>query len=221
MAPHENVFYTEKYLNDSLHNPQREGLDHSSKEIASAARLLGRASVVADETTKKKLERKNATNKLNENLLKNSNPLGDGMVLVKSGESVRRINVNEVVRGGEEEDVESKHHRKRKFDSDSRWKTEERIKNGGTGGQKELNAARNAASELERKKGRGNEEDVLPVVVLPSGMVFGSDGFVKNSTDDDKNNEEMKTIAIARRKAKEISKRDVKRKAKSNRFIDL
>ena len=217
MAPHENVFYTEKYLNDSLHNPQREGVDHSSKEIASAARLLGRASVVADEKTKKKLERKNATNKL----LKNSKPLGDGMVLVKSGESVRRINVNEVVRGGEEEDVESKHHRKRKFDSDSRWKTEERIKNGGTGGQKELNAARNAASELERKKGRGNEEDVLPVVVLPSEMVFGSDGFVKNSSDDDKNNEAMKTIAIARRKAKEISKRDVKRKAKSNRFIGL
>ena len=28
--------------------------------------------------------------------------------------------------------------------------------------QRELNAARNAASELERKKGRGNEEDVLP-----------------------------------------------------------
>ena len=217
MAPHENVFYTEKYLNDSLHNPQRKGVDHSSKEIASAARLLGRASVVADEKTKKKLERKNATNKL----LKNSKPLGDGMVLVKSGESVRRINVNEVVRGGEEEDVESKHHRKRKFDSDSRWKTEERIKNGGTGGQKELNAARNAASELERKKGRGNEEDVLPVVVLPSEMVFGSDGFVKNSSDDDKNNEAMKTIAIARRKAKEISKRDVKRKAKSNRFIGL
>ena len=122
---------------------------------------------------------------------------------------------------GEEEDVESKHHRKRKFDSDSRWKTEERIKNGGTGGQKELNAARNAASELERKKGRGYEEDVLPVVVLPSEMVFGSDGFVKNSSDDDKNNEAMKTIAIARRKAKEISKRDVKRKAKSNRFIGL
>jgi len=217
MAPHENVFYTEKYLNDSLHNPQRKGVDHSSKEIASAARLLGRASVVVDEKTKKKLERKNATNKL----LKNSKPLGDGMVLVKSGESVRRINVNEVVRGGEEEDVESKHHRKRKFDSDSRWKTEERIKNGGTGGQKELNAARNAASELERKKGRGNEEDVLPVVVLPSEMVFGSDGFVKNSSDDDKNNEAMKTIAIARRKAKEISKRDVKRKAKSNRFIGL
>ena len=218
MAPHENVFYTEKYLNDSLHNPQREGVDHSSKEIASAARLLGRASVVADEKTKKKLERKNATNKLKENLLKNSKPLGDGMVLVKSGESVRRINVNEVVK---EEDVESKHHRKRKFDSDSRWKTEERIKNGGTGGQKELNAARNAASELERKKGRGNEEDVLPVVVLPSEMVFGSDGFVKNSSDDDKNNEAMKTIAIARRKAKEISKRDVKRKARSNRFIGL
>ncbi len=217
MAPHENVFYTEKYLNDSLHNPQRKGVDHSSKEIASAARLLGRASVVVDEKTKKKLERKNATNKL----LKNSKPLGDGMVLVKSGESVRRINVNEVVRGGEEEDVESKHHRKRKFDSDSRWKTEERIKNGGTGGQKELNAARNAASELESKKGRGNEEDVLPVVVLPSEMVFGSDGFVKNSSDDDKNNEAMKTIAIARRKAKEISKRDVKRKAKSNRFIGL
>ena len=217
MAPHENVFYTEKYLNDSLHNPQRKGVDHSSKEIASAARLLGRASVVVDEKTKKKLERKNATNKL----LKNSKPLGDGMVLVKTGESVRRINVNEVVRGGEEEDVESKHHRKRKFDSDSRWKTEERIKNGGTGGQKELNAARNAASELERKKGRGNEEDVLPVVVLPSEMVFGSDGFVKNSSDDDKNNEAMKTIAIARRKAKEISKRDVKRKAKSNRFIGL
>ena len=217
MAPHENVFYTEKYLNDSLHNPQRKGVDHSSKEIASAARLLGRASVVVDEKTKKKLERKNATNKL----LKNSKPLGDGMVLVKSGESVRRINVNEVVRGGEEEDVESKHHRKRKFDSDSRWKTEERIKNGGTGGQKELNAARNAASELERKKGRGNEEDVLPVVVLPSEMVFGSDGFVKNSSDDDKNNEAMKTIAIARRKAKEISKRDVKRKARSNRFIGL
>ena len=217
MAPHENVFYTEKYLNDSLHNPQRKGVDHSSKEIASAARLLGRASVVVDEKTKKKLERKNATNKL----LKNSKPLGDGMVLVKSGESVRRINVNEVVRGGKEEDVESKHHRKRKFDSDSRWKTEERIKNGGTGGQKELNAARNAASELESKKGRGNEEDVLPVVVLPSEMVFGSDGFVKNSSDDDKNNEAMKTIAIARRKAKEISKRDVKRKAKSNRFIGL
>ena len=217
MAPHENVFYTEKYLNDSLHNPQRKGVDHSSKEIASAARLLGRASVVVDEKTKKKLERKNATNKL----LKNSKPLGDGMVLVKSGESVRRINVNEVVREGKEEDVESKHHRKRKFDSDSRWKTEERIKNGGTGGQKELNAARNAASELERKKGRGNEEDVLPVVVLPSEMVFGSDGFVKNSSDDDKNNEAMKTIAIARRKAKEISKRDVKRKAKSNRFIGL
>ena len=217
MAPHENVFYTEKYLNDSLHNPQRKGVDHSSKEIASAARLLGRASVVVDEKTKKKLERKNATNKL----LKNSKPLGDGMVLVKSGESVRRINVNEVVRGGEEEDVESKHHRKRKFDSDSRWKTEERIKNGGTGGQKELNAARNAASELERKKGRGNEEDVLPVVVLPSEMVFGSDGFVENSSDDDKNNEAMKTIAIARRKAKEISKRDVKRKARSNRFIGL
>ena len=217
MAPHENVFYTEKYLNDSLHNPQRKGVDHSSKEIASAARLLGRASVVVDEKTKKKLERKNATNKL----LKNSKPLGDGMVLVKSGESVRRINVNEVVRGGKEGDVESKHHRKRKFDSDSRWKTEERIKNGGTGGQKELNAARNAASELERKKGRGNEEDVLPVVVLPSEMVFGSDGFVKNSSDDDKNNEAMKTIAIARRKAKEISKRDVKRKAKSNRFIGL
>ena len=217
MAPHENVFYTEKYLNDSLHNPQRKGVDHSSKEIASAARLLGRASVVVDEKTKKKLERKNATNKL----LKNSKPLGDGMVLVKSGESVRRINVNEVVRGEKEEDVESKHHRKRKFDSDSRWKTEERIKNGGTGGQKELNAARNAASELERKKGRGNEEDVLPVVVLPSEMVFGSDGFVKNSSDDDKNNEAMKTIAIARRKAKEISKRDVKRKAKSNRFIGL
>ena len=217
MAPHENVFYTEKYLNDSLHNPQRKGVDHSSKEIASAARLLGRASVVVDEKTKKKLERKNATNKL----LKKSKPLGDGMVLVKSGESVRRINVNEVVRGGEEEDVESKHHRKRKFEPDSRWKTEERIKNGGTGGQKELNAARNAASELERKKGRGNEEDVLPVVVLPSEMVFGSDGFVKNSSDDDKNNEAMKTIAIARRKAKEISKRDVKRKAKSNRFIGL
>ena len=217
MAPHENVFYTEKYLNDSLHNPQRKGVDHSSKEIASAARLLGRASVVVDEKTKKKLERKNATNKL----LKNSKPLGDGMVLVKSGESVRRRNVNEVVRGGEEEDVESKHHRKRKFDSDSRWKTEERIKNGGTGGQKELNAARNAASELERKKGRGNEEDVLPVVVLPSEMVFGSDGFVKNSSDDEKNNVAMKTIAIARRKAKEISKRDVKRKAKSNRFIGL
>ena len=217
MAPHENVFYTEKYLNDSLHNPQRKGVDHSSKEIASAARLLGRASVVVDEKTKKKLERKNATNKL----LKNSKPLGDGMVLVKSGESVRRINVNEVVREGKEEDVESKHHRKRKFDSDSRWKTEERIKNGGTGGQKELNAARNAASELERKKGRGNEEDVLPVVVLPSELVFGSDGFVKNSSDDDKNNEAMKTIAIARRKAKEISKRDVKRKAKSNRFIGL
>ena len=54
MAPHENVFYTEKYLNDSLHNPQRKGVDHSSKEIASAARLLGRASVVADEKTKKK-----------------------------------------------------------------------------------------------------------------------------------------------------------------------
>jgi hypothetical protein len=52
-------------------------------------------------------------------------------------------------------------------------------------------------------------------------MVFGSDGFVKNSSDDDKNNEAMKTIAIARRKAKEISKRDVKRKAKSNRFIGL
>ena len=217
MAPHENVFYTEKYLNDSLHNPQRKGVDHSSKEIASAARLLGRASVVVDEKTNKKLERKNATNKL----LKNSKPLGDGMVLVKSGESVRRRNVNEVVRGGEEEDVESKHHRKRKFDSDSRWKTEERIKNGGTGGQKELNAARNAASELERKKGRGNEEDVLPVVVLPSEMVFGSDGFVKNSSDDEKNNVAMKTIAIARRKAKEISKRDVKRKAKSNRFIGL
>lgn len=64
---------------------------------------------------------------------------------------------------------------------------------------------------------------MLPVVVLPSEMVFGSDGFVKNSSDDDKNNEAMKTIAIARRKAKEISKRDVKttRKAKSNRFIGL
>ena len=56
---------------------------------------------------KKKLK-ENRTNKLKENLLKNSKPLGDGMVLVKSGESVRRINVNEVVRG-EEEDVESKH----------------------------------------------------------------------------------------------------------------
>ena len=104
MAPHENVFYTEKYLNDSLHNPQREGVDHSSMEIASAARLLGRASVVADEKTKKKLERKNATNKLKENLLKNSKPLGDGMVLVKCGHSVRRINVNEVLRGEEEEE---------------------------------------------------------------------------------------------------------------------
>ena len=162
MAPHENVFYTEKYLNDSLHNPQREGVDHSSKEIASAARLLGRASVVADEKTKEKLERKNATNKLKENLLKNSKPLGDGMVLVKSGESVRRINVNEVVRGGKEEDVESKHHRKRKFDSDSRWKTEESLRMEAQGARKNSMLLETQLQNLKGKKVEGMKKTCFP-----------------------------------------------------------
>ncbi|CAL6336616.1 unnamed protein product [Bathycoccus prasinos] len=218
MAPHENVFYAEKHSNDSLHNPQRKGTDHTSKEIQIAARLLGRTSVISDEKTRKKMERENAIEKRKEKLLQNAKP---------------RINVNEAMM--KKENTKDEYGRqKRKFDSDSRWKTEERIKNGGTAGQNELVVARNAASELEEKKkmkkkdqGRRREES-LPVLVPPSELIFGSDGFVKESTDDDEDDEEeaMKMIAIERRRARsEKSKLDVKstaRKAKNIRkFIGL
>ena len=76
MAPHENVFYAEKHSNDSLHNPQRKGTDHTSKEIQIAARLLGRTSVISDEKTRKKMERENAIEKRKEKLLENAKPLG-------------------------------------------------------------------------------------------------------------------------------------------------
>jgi hypothetical protein len=233
MAPHENVFYAEKHSNDSLHNPQRRGTDHTSKEIQIAARLLGRTSVISDEKTRKKMERENAIEKRKEKLLQNAKPLGDGFILVGSGDSIRRINVNEAMM--KKENMKDEYGRqKRKFDSDSRWKTEERIKNGGTAGQNELVVARNAASELEEKKkmkkkdqGRRREES-LPVLVPPSELIFGSDGFVKESTDDDEDDEEeaMKMIAIERRRARsEKSKLDVKstaRKAKNIRkFIGL
>ena len=233
MAPHENVFYAEKHSNDSLHNPQRKGTDHTSKEIQIAARLLGRTSVISDEKTRKKMERENAIEKRKEKLLQNAKPLGDGFILVGSGDSIRRINVNEAMM--KKENMKDEYGRqKRKFDSDSRWKTEERIKNGGTAGQNELVVARNAASELEEKKkmkkkdkGRRREES-LPVLVPPSELIFGSDGFVKESTDDDEDDEEeaMKMIAIERRRARsEKSKLDVKstaRKAKNIRkFIGL
>lgn len=233
MAPHENVFYAEKHSNDSLHNPQRKGTDHTSKEIQIAARLLGRTSVISDEKTRKKMERENAIEKRKEKLLQNAKPLGDGFILVGSGDSIRRINVNEAMM--KKENMKEEYGRqKRKFDSDSRWKTEERIKNGGTAGQNELVVARNAASELEEKKkmkkkdqGRRREES-LPVLVPPSELIFGSDGFVKESTDDDEDDEEeaMKMIAIERRRGRsEKSKLDVKstaRKAKNIRkFIGL
>ena len=97
MAPHENVFYAEKHSNDSLHNPQRKGTDHTSKEIQIAARLLGRTSVISDEKTRKKMERENAIEKRKEKLLENAKPLGDGFILVGSGDSIRRINVNEAM----------------------------------------------------------------------------------------------------------------------------
>ena len=233
MAPHENVFYAEKHSNDSLHNPQRKGTDHTSKEIQIAARLLGRTSVISDERTRKKMERENAIEKRKEKLLQNAKPLGDGFILVGSGDSIRRINVNEAMM--KKQNIKEEYGRqKRKFDSDSRWKTEERIRNGGTAGQNELVVARNAASELEEKKkmkkkdqGRRREES-LPVLVPPSELIFGSDGFVKESTndDDDDDEEAMKMIAIERRRARsEKSKLDVKstaRKAKNIRkFIGL
>ena len=233
MAPHENVFYAEKHSNDSLHNPQRKGTDHTSKEIQIAARLLGRTSVISDEKTRKKMERENAIEKRKEKLLQNAKPLGDGFILVGSGDSIRRINVNEAMM--KKQNIKEEYGRqKRKFDSDSRWKTEERIRNGGTAGQNELVVARNAASELEEKKkmkkkdqGRRREES-LPVLVPPSELIFGSDGFVKESTndDDDDDEEAMKMIAIERRRARsEKSKLDVKstaRKAKNIRkFIGL
>ena len=231
MAPHENVFFVEKFSNDSLHNPQREGTDHTSKEIQIAARLLGRDSVVVDERTRKKVQREKEKEKRKAVILENSKPLGDGFVLVGSGDSMRRINLSEVIdqekRKGEE-NADANDQRKRKYDSNSRWKTEERIENGGTAGQSELVAARNAASELEKKtkdRSRGDEEE-LPLVVLPSELVFGSDGFVKKSTEDEgndvSNDEAMKMIAIERRKAKENSKRDVQstaKKIKNNRKL--
>jgi len=229
MAPHENVFFVEKFSNDSLHNPQREGTDHTSKEIQIAARLLGRDSVVVDERTRKKVQREKVKEKRKAEILENSKPLGDGFVLVGSGDSMRRINLSEVIsqekRTGEE-NADGFGQRRRKFDSNSRWKTEERIENGGTAGQSELVAARNAASELEKKKkdrSRRDEEEELPLVVLPSELVFGSDGFVKKSTEDEGNDvnkdEAMKMIAIERRKAKENSKRDVQSTAKKTKNI--
>ena len=229
MAPHENVFFVEKFSNNSLHNPQREGTDHTSKEIQIAARLLGRDSVVVDERTRKKVQREKEKEKRKAEILENSNPLGDGFVLVGSGDTMRRINLSEVItqekRKGEE-NADRNGQRRRKFDSNSRWKTEERIENGGTAGQSELVAARNAASELEKKKkdrSRRDEEEELPLVVLPSELVFGSDGFVKKSTEDEGNDvnkdEAMKMIAIERRKAKENSKRDVQSTAKKTKNI--
>jgi len=83
--------------------------------------------------------------------------------------------------------------------------------------------------QLEKKKkdrSRRDEEEELPLVVLPSELVFGSDGFVKKSTEDEGNDvnkdEAMKMIAIERRKAKENSKRDVQstaKKTKNNRKL--
>ena len=77
-----------------------------------------------------------------------------------------------------------------------------------------------------KKKDQGRRrEESLPVLVPPSELIFGSDGFVKESTDDDEE-EAMKMIAIERRRARsEKSKLDVKstaRKAKNIRkFIGL
>jgi len=225
--PHENVFYTEKYSNDSLHNPRRNGTSHTSKEIQQAADLLGRNSIAEDERARTEKERKRRNKDFVDRVIKNSSEdLGHGFVLVGSGtSSVRRIDTSNIIqRGvGGRETVRTMTTKKGgdgvkfKSDSDERWKTEERIKKGGTGGQAQLNEARAAALELENNKKinrsssrlKDDDED-SPIVVLPDEMIFGEDGFVlMKSINDDKedvdndNLESMMMIELARkRKAK-------------------
>ena len=80
--PHENVFFTEKHLNDSLHNPKRAGTTHTDKEIQAAAALLGRDSVHVEANHIKRNKKSDEAKERLEYVRSEGEALGGGVVVL-------------------------------------------------------------------------------------------------------------------------------------------
>jgi hypothetical protein len=166
---HENVFHVEKHLNDALHNPPRRKRTHTTLEIAAASRALGRADdgLTRDRATSAEAPRARATMTLASN------------VRVVDGAVVR---VDETTAGGTRGAVSAKSlaesgalgkaKRRKGLSEENRWRTMDRIENGGTAGGAALREARRAALGLTRRAAVAEDEDDGPVVVLAEELLF-------------------------------------------------
>ena len=166
---HENVFHVEKHLNDALHNPPRRKRTHTTLEIAAASRALGRADdgLTRDRATNAEAPRARVTMMLASN------------VRVVDGAVVR---VDETTGGGTRGAVSAKSlaesgalgkaKRRKGLSEDNRWRTMDRIENGGTAGGAALREARRAALGLTRRAAVAEDEDDGPVVVPEEELSF-------------------------------------------------
>lgn len=167
---HENVFHVEKHLNDALHNPPRRKRTHTTLEIAAASRALGRADdgLTRDRATRAEAPRARATVAL----LASNVRVVDGAV----------VRVDETTGGGTRGAVSAKSlaasgalgkaKRRKGLSEENRWRTMDRIENGGTAGGAALREARRAALGLTRRAADAEDEDDGPVVVPEEELSF-------------------------------------------------
>ncbi len=174
------MFHCEKHLNDALHNPPRKRRTHTMMEIAVASRMLGRADdgLTRDRAMRAEAPRARATNALASNVR-----VVDGAVVRVDETTTARgasgaVSSKSLAASGA---LGRKAKRRKGLSEDNRWRTMDRIENGGTAGGDALREARRAVLGLSRRAAVAEDEDG-PVVVPAEDLSF-VDGWAVGKTE--------------------------------------